>query len=668
MKASASCSERPAPIKQCRLYWRGRGRAFEPDLMAFCRVSLQPPPECISDQPGCCKGRVLLRLHHALYRRVLPEVQEELLWHAVFGHPFAATNRVVSADFVRGILTTPALVGLVHPNGIRITNITVEGDLHLQSITIAFPLFITDSEFTGGVILTDADTRSTSFAGSRCAYISAQRVKVHGSLSLTKSRCLSSIRATRTGRLFEAKGVNLEGAEIFGDLDCSGGSFEDRDDSEDGRALNMRSVTVHGAVRLSQVEKNDRHPFTVAGQVLAVGMTVHGDFDCTNGRIANPLRHAISLDRSTIGGSVFFRNGFRAHGQVRLLGTTINSNLDCSGGTFLNSRDATLVARNAVIDKNVYLSGSLHGTEEDGEAASSFETNGPMILDSARVGGDLIIGRCDENQVSLFQNNGESRTALNGDTIDIRHATIHGAISCDADFGKCRTLSLDHTNAESVIFTSDARLWPQGISLTRFRYNYLDFLATAANDSCTFRTTAPQKRGRGECLERSKCFINWLEHAEYSPDQYEHLASILRKSGSPREANKVLRASRERARAESREQEDWLRWILMFFEKYTIGYGIGMGYFWALLWVIVLTLIGTGVLVWMAKADGGFQLFYASLDNILPVIKINYRDDTRNVINGLERWPLFIFNFLKVGGCILAVFLAAGFAGFTQRR
>jgi hypothetical protein len=76
--------------------------------------------------------------------------------------------------------------------------------------------------------------------------------------------------------------------------------------------------------------------------------------------------------------------------------------------------------------------------------------------------------------------------------------------------------------------------------------------------------------------------LGWLARdLSYTPQPYEQLASVFRAAGEPAKTQAVLYESRERARRET----TWPRWFGLTLLKWTIGYGIGLGYFRALGWM-----------------------------------------------------------------------------------
>ena len=130
---------------------------------------------------------------------------------------------------------------------------------------------------------------------------------------------------------FIAKGmVTLNGATIGGDVTCSGGKFSCY--STNQIALTLNNIKVAGSVILNS-------DFNCEGNVSLPGASIGEDLDCSDGKFESSGTNidALNFERAQVGHDVFLRNGFRADGRVCLIGTTIGGDLDCSEGRFVNS-------------------------------------------------------------------------------------------------------------------------------------------------------------------------------------------------------------------------------------------------------------------------------------------------------------------------------------------
>jgi hypothetical protein len=177
--------------------------------------------------------------------------------------------------------------------------------------------------------------------------------------------------------------------------------------------------------------------------------------------------------------------------------------------------------------------------------------------------------------------------------------------------------------------------------------------------------------------------VRWLDHdAPFTTQPYQQLASVFRAAGDSNRADNVLYAARDREMRESWRKgncfyglggECWNAAVL-FLLKCTIGYGLGLGYFWALFWVVLFTGIGT-VILWRksedAKKNGWWWCIGASLDHLLPIVEMNkefsdfFDKSKKDWLKGLS---FAYFAIQTLIGYVLASFVVAGLAGLTQAQ
>jgi hypothetical protein len=190
-------------------------------------------------------------------------------------------------------------------------------------------------------------------------------------------------------------------------------------------------------------------------------------------------------------------------------------------------------------------------------------------------------------------------------------------------------------------------------------------------------------------MERpSGWFVGWLARdLDFSPQPYEHLASLFKRAGDPNKANDILYAARERRRHLALSKVDdrgrpkdreVLNGIGLWALRLTIGYGLGNRYFRALWWVGGFTLVGALVLMAGGQASAARcpTLFFASFDQLLPIITLDKAHDTlifgdssaRPKINPQPYWVRVYFYFHAMVGWLLGSFITAGLTGLTQRN
>ena len=132
--------------------------------------------------------------------------------------------------------------------------------------------------------------------------------------------------------------VRLSGAQIHGRLDCTWGRFEhpggdalvaDGITVEGDVFLRARAETSGKVLRVLLKGR-----FHASGAVRLLGARIDGDLDCTGGHFEQPGGWALSADSVAVKGNVFLRVGFHASGEVRLLGAQIGGQLNCAAGRF----------------------------------------------------------------------------------------------------------------------------------------------------------------------------------------------------------------------------------------------------------------------------------------------------------------------------------------------
>jgi hypothetical protein len=188
----------------------------------------------------------------------------------------------------------------------------------------------------------------------------------------------------------------------------------------------------------------------------------------------------------------------------------------------------------------------------------------------------------------------------------------------------------------------------------------------------------------------SKCYVEWLgKDPGFSPQPYEHLATLFRRAGEPGKANDILYAARERRRrlalstVDDRghpKDREVFKGVGLGMLRMTIGYGLGNRYFRVLWWVGGLTLLGTVLLILAGQQSPERwpwpSLFFASLDQLLPIITLNkahdaliFGDSSANpLVKPQPSWIQYYFYVHMIVGWVLGSFIVAGLAGLTQRN
>lgn len=228
----------------------------------------------------------------------------------------ATTANTIRAELIRFLALGGDAEHPVHEEGVALQGGWIKGELRLHQAQAAVRLHLQNCHFDTVPNLIAARLPELGLLGSSVPGLNADRMTVTGSVFLTDG--------------FAAAGeVRLPGAQIGGDLACSGGSFT----HVDGMALTADGMTVTGGVFLSK-------GFAATGEVGLLGAQIGGVLDCSGGNFMNASGHALSADGMTVTGGVFLRSASIA-GAVGLAAAKIATLVDdaaCwqAGGHFLD--------------------------------------------------------------------------------------------------------------------------------------------------------------------------------------------------------------------------------------------------------------------------------------------------------------------------------------------
>ncbi len=238
--------------------------------------------------------------------------------------------KIVRASFLRFLLLGGDEQAPVHEQGVQLFGAWIQGELNLENCHVPHRMALSECKFDEPIIAIDAHIAGLLFlSGSHLQKgLSADRLRCDGGVFLRRG-----FRSSDT--------VCVSGAQIGGNLDCSGGQFA----SETGYALSADGAVIKGYVFLHK-------GFKATGEVWLLGTQIGGNLECSGGQFEQKDGHSLCFDRSVINGNVHLNKQFRATGTVRLLGTQIGGNLDCSGGQFSAHG---LIIQSATIQSNLFL-------------------------------------------------------------------------------------------------------------------------------------------------------------------------------------------------------------------------------------------------------------------------------------------------------------------------
>ena len=571
------------------------------------------PPENIEDPTTCTtiRARVLvglllhpeqplapkgLRLQHA---RITGRLD---FTHASLTAPLQLENCLFLEGVVFADVTCPALAfphsifknGFDAPrsrieNTLNLTHTTITGQLNLENTAIRVDLNLEGATLT--LPPTPADTtgnhpRSVLDAGSAQIGSSLHLnngFHAHGTVNLAGAKIGGELDCSdgtfrNPGRIalnaediktsrrvflpegFMAEGeVVLSGAKIGGRLECRNGKFH----NPGGTALNARSIETSGSVLLDE-------GFVAKGEVVLSGAQIGAQLSCQSGKFHNPGRIALKTQNVETGRGMFLNGKFEAWGAVRLAGMKINGQLNCRNGKFHNPGGTALHARSIETKADVYL--------KDG-----FVAEGEVVLSGAQIGGRL------DCRNGKFQNScGKALNAKSVKTsrsvylaeefvaegeVVLLGAQIGGQLFCSGGkFQNPKKIALHAQNIETKadVYLKDGFVAEGGVNLDSARIGgqlnlqggifggelvlaHVVALKLVDNNECwpkpdmVFLDGFQYEEIADESLVRWQDRLVWLkQQKEFVPGPYEQLAKVYRERGDAHAARKVLIAKHKR--------------------------------------------------------------------------------------------------------------------------
>jgi hypothetical protein len=445
----------------------------------------------------------------------------------------------------------------------------------------------------GTINLSEATAASVRLSGSHLGGLLARQLTTRGDLRLDDGFTVAS------------GSVDLAGAQIGGDLRCTGGQFS----NPGGDAIDAEKLSVVGQMSCEA-------PFSAAGQVILLLAHIGGQLSFTGGRLANPGGEALCGDGMTVAGDLFCSDGFSAAGEVRLVRARIGGQFNCTRGQFSNSGGDALCADGFSVEGGMFC-------------GDGFSAAGKVRLIDAHVGGQ-------------FDCTGGRFSNPDGVALDLERAALSGPLVMQRVV-VIGDLALN--NAQVSGYYDDRESWPETLRLNGFVYQVI-----AARPTVTAK-------------ER----LDWLGRnaGGFAPQIYEQLASVYRRAGRDEDARRVAIAKQRARRAQlglsGKAWSSLLRW--------TIGYGYRtwQAGLWLLgLWVtgsLIFGLVIPDQLTAAKIADQPpFQPILYTLDVLLPVVDLHQRDAW--VAHGLAQWISALFTLI---GWVLTTAVVLSLTGVLKR-
>lgn len=478
-----------------------------------------------------------------------------------------------------------------HPGAVprlHLIGATITGSLQLSYAQVEIPVAFVNCRFENEVDLSDASFRAVELTGSSLPGLSADRLKVEGDLTLSRtvSGAVSLFRSNIAGDMW------LDGAELASQdagyalrapqLRVGGGLYAQSIDAKGGLNLwgaqafalevskGCLSSANHAALRCDGLRIAQDLSCTELsvdeGGISLFGATIGGQCWFNRAAVRNHTGWAVSAPSIRVGGGIY-GNGMTAHGGLNLFAAAVGESLELSGCTLTSHGDHALRAPGAHIEANLNLNGGATITSG-------------LTLPRAEVKGTLRLTNCTFAETS---------------TIDLQHATVGvlDMMSIDTRPSAC------NLRAATIGRIADSpSSWPPRIELDGLTYQDLRPLLPAAQR------------------------LAWLDrNSGYSPHAYERLATHYRQLGHDDDARTVQLARHRRRRSSAQLPAR----LWGHFEDLTVGYGYRPGR--ALVSLFALTTLAATVFAAVppqpVRTNGPvFQPVAFALDLILPVLDL----------------------------------------------
>ena len=438
-------------------------------------------------------------------------------------------GKAVRGNFLRGLFLGDygEKAGYRGYRGTRIVNTNISDVLNMEFCEIKFPVRFRRCSFAQEIKLRQLKCPELDFRGCTLKKgLDALGAKVAGSVKLNK------VKATAQ--------VSLAGADIGGQLDCTGGIFGNKKKI----ALNAQHIKVAEDVLLEKVD--------VYGKVIFTSAKIEARLMCRGGSFWNKGK-GIALDAYNIKvatdvvldevADVVPRGEkdkeFNANGVVRLSGADIGGQFICNRGSFQNKGKNALEAYNIKVAEDVFL-------------AKGFKANGKVVFSGAEIKGSVYLGKTSGKNPNKSSDSSDGQFVAEG-KVTFRDAHIGGNLV----LGNCKLTKLTLAGANvSGKLEDDAEVYKddQGnidLDIDGFRYQRLDAVKKRVKDRLAW-VGLMSKGGK------------------FYPQPYEQLMQVYRSTGHTNWARDVGFAL-EQKRQQAMKSRCWKVWYWIL--RTTIGYG-----------------------------------------------------------------------------------------------
>lgn len=321
-------------------------------------------------------------------------------------------ERTVNATTIIDLCTKEDPLKPVHAKGIRLRGARIEGTLDFEAMKLLRPLYLEKCFLEKHFILTDAETKTLSLDGSYVPGISANRVKIRGSLFL------------RDGFISMGE-IQMIDALIEGSISGRGARFK----NPNGFAFTGFRMSVGGGFLMLG-------DFQSEGEISLIEAKLGGSLAFEGAKLNNKGKKTLDAERLTTKGGVYLRKRFRSFGRVKLHSAQVEGIVEFGAGTIDGSKDIAIEARGIRV-KGAFI------------LREGFATKGVVNLSFANIGATL---ECDNAHL----NGGGS-----GHSLEASEATIGSSVNFRNSFTAQGPVSLDGASIggsltfENAIFAGD---------------------------------------------------------------------------------------------------------------------------------------------------------------------------------------------------------------------
>ena len=254
----------------------------------------------------------------------------------------------VIRDILRGRLAADP-----DPHGLRLRAARIIGQLDLANLTTDVNLELKDCYLEEGLLARNARLSDLDLTG--CHLEHPTEPPLDGERLTCGMLCLD--KATIIGHA-EAGAVNLPGAHVGGRLSCEGASLR----NGSGPALNADGLRVDQGMFLRG--GFTAAGAGADGAVNLVGAHIGGQLDCTGASLGNDSGPALNANVAQVDQVLILIGGFTAtgagaDGAVHLAGARIGGQLWCEGASLRNDSGPALHANSLQVDGAMLLLGGF---------------------------------------------------------------------------------------------------------------------------------------------------------------------------------------------------------------------------------------------------------------------------------------------------------------------